>query len=44
MKKCDFCKYADMKDGKLVCRFIICQLSQKEINKILEQLSKIKKF
>lgn len=41
MRKCDFCKYADMENGKLVCRFIICQLSQKEINEILEKLAKL---
>ena len=32
MCKCDWCSYSDSdKNGKLKCRFSICQLSQKEI-------------
>lgn len=41
MIKCDWCQYSRQnKDGKLVCPYSICHLSQKEIIQLIMTINK----
>lgn len=42
MKKCDFCKYSHLKNGKLVCPYSICVLNNNELKEIYDVIKREK--
>ena len=41
MNKCDFCPYSNNENGKIVCRYSICVLNNREFRELMEMLQKL---